>query len=118
MAAKRLEFSKPVKARRFAHCKGRCEQCGDKLIAGHEYDHDIAAGIGGKADFENCRVLCIDCHYVKTYGEGGDNAKMRRADRLSANKDVKRTSKYVMAGSRSSKWKKKLDGTVIRRVDK
>ena len=115
--AKRIEFPKRIKMLAALRCEGRCEQCGDKLMPGRaEYDHITPCGLGGTAELDNCKVLCPDCHYLKTHKrKDGDRAKMRKADRLSAKQDVKPTSKYPMAGSRSSKWKKKLDGTVVKR---
>ena len=61
-------FSKAVKAERFQHCAGRCESCGDKLMPNkYEYDHANPVAFGGDASFENCRVLCRECHDKKTY---------------------------------------------------
>ena len=115
--AKRLEFSKAVKAQRFAHCGGRCEKCGDKLFY-VEYDHDLPAGLNGGATFENCRCLCRECHYLKTHGKEGDRYVMRKADRVRAkHTGTRQKSKAVMAGTRRSRWKKKLNGKTERRDD-
>lgn len=76
----RREFSKGVRAKAAARSNGLCEGCGVKLpVGGYHYDHDIADGLGGEPTLENCRVLCLPCHKVKTLEH--DNPRMQKADR-------------------------------------
>ena len=114
---KRVEFSEAVKAAAMLRCGGKCEQCGDKLYK-PEYDHVTPAGLYGAADLENCMVLCVDCHSKKTHGKEGDRQKIRKADRVRAkHTGTRQKSKAVMAGTRRSRWKKKLNGKTERRDD-
>src|SRR5689334_15917554 len=63
----RREFSAKVKLARWQHCNGMCEGCGRKLFTGDiRYDHHNPDGLTGEPTFENCRVLCRDCHSIKT----------------------------------------------------
>ena len=118
----RKEFSRRVKALAFKRCCDEmgvphCEKCGVVLVAGNvNYDHDIAAGLGGRSDLENCRVLCIKiCHAKKTHTE--DNPIMQKADRVLKKTYSISTSRNPMPGSRASRWKKKMDGSVVKRDD-
>lgn len=109
----RLEFTRKTKALRFQHCKGLCEGCGVRLMPGKfEYDHDKEAADEGDNSFENCRVLCDSCHKPKTKAF---IQRIRKADRQ-RDKNIgafKRVSRFPC--SRNSPWKKKIDGSVVRR---
>ena len=115
--ATRLEFSKKTKALAALRCEGKCEECGDKLVSGQaEYDHIVADGLYGTNELSNCMVLCVPCHKKKTHGKEGDRQKIRKADRVRAKHTGERQkSKAVLAGTRRSKWKRKLNGKVERR---
>jgi len=117
----RKEFSRKVKFAAFKRCcdaKGipHCEKCGIILTAGNTaFDHAIADGLGGEPTVENCQILCIRvCHKKKTHEE--DNPIMQKADRV-----LKRTYGIVtrkgrpMPGSKASGFKRKFDGTVVKR---
>lgn len=108
----RKEFSKATKAAAMLRCLGKCEQCGDKLFK-PEFDHIVAAGLGGTAELSNCMVLCVDCHAKKTHGKDGDRRKIIKSDRVRAKHNGERQkSKAVLPGSKRSKWKRKLNGKV------
>lgn len=63
----RREFSKQVKRDAFMRANGCCEGCGARLtVAKFAYDHRIPDGLGGEPTFENCQVLCLPCHKIKT----------------------------------------------------
>lgn len=63
----RREFSKQVRRDAFFRAGGKCEGCPAKLSVGKfHYDHDIPDGLGGEPTLDNCRVLCVACHGVKT----------------------------------------------------
>ncbi len=76
----RSEFTKRVKAQRFAHCEGKCEGCGATLRPGQfDYDHHPKEAVeGGDNSFENCRVVCKTCHKAKTKKRAPRLAKARR----------------------------------------
>ena len=110
---KREEFSKRTRLEAFTRCGGRCEGCGCILKPnGFDYDHDKTAYFSGRGILENCRVLCTTCHDKKTFTRDVPTiAKSRRIRAKQAG--IKRRSRF--AGSRDSEWKKKIDGTVVRR---
>lgn len=75
----RREFSKTVRLQAANRAKGRCEACNKKLSVGEfHYDHDVPDGLGGEPTLENCRVLCLTCHRIKTHEQ--DNPRMQKAD--------------------------------------
>jgi hypothetical protein len=115
----RTEFPKRVKAAAFARCcdpQGipRCESCGIVLTGGNiVYEHVQPDGLGGEPTLENCKVFCRKiCATRKTVDE--DNPRMAKADRqLKANFGIRKRSTF--ACSRDSAFKKKIDGSVVRR---
>lgn len=109
----RLEFSRKTKAKRFAFCNGRCENCSAYLVPGKfQYDHDKEAADGGDNSFENCRVLCDNCHKPKTKQFV---VRIRKADRQRDKNSgaFRRVSRFPC--SRDSRWKKKINGQVVER---
>lgn len=109
----RQEFSAKVKAAAALRADGHCESCTRKLLAGDfHYDHEIPDGLGGEPTLENCKVLCRSCHSVKTTREDVPRiAKAKRNYRKA--RGIRKPSQF--ACSRGSKWKKKLDGSVVAR---
>jgi len=109
----RREFSKQVKRDAFLRADGQCEGCGAKLTFGkYHYDHIIPDGLGGEPTLENCGVLCTPCHKVKTTTK--DVPAIAKTKRIQdRQKGIKNPSKF--ACSRDSKWKKRIDGTVVLR---
>ena len=110
----RSEFSKKTKLQSFARSGGICDKCGCKLMPGKiEYDHTLPCAFGGTADLSNCMVLCRACHRAKTSNK--DIPAIRKSDRVRA-KHIGATKPHrAMPGSRASGWKRKFDGTVVRR---
>lgn len=112
MKTVRAEFSKKIKLEAWSRAKGHCEVCGVKIITVAEYDHRIPCGLGGSNDIGNCVCTCSKCHSAKTYTK--DVPAISKAVRL----NEKRAGARVKRSSLSnSKWKKKLDGTVVKRGD-
>jgi 5-methylcytosine-specific restriction protein A len=109
----RREFSTRTKALAFQRANGRCEKCGIRLQPGRiAYDHDNPDGLTGSNDLCNCAVLCTPCHREKTRVDLGTIAKAKRRHA----RDIgARTSRQPLPGGKRSKWKKKLDGTVVLR---
>lgn len=65
----RREFSAKTKLAAWERCGGKCEgaDCGVKLTPGRfHYDHEIPDAMGGEPTLENCTVLCLPCHALKT----------------------------------------------------
>jgi 5-methylcytosine-specific restriction enzyme A len=110
----RREFPARVKIAAYERCSGACEGCGARLTVGKfHYDHDTPDGLGGEPTLENCRVLCWACHAVKT--RTGDVPAIAKAKRREAKFLGAKTSRTPMPFGRQSKFKRKLNGTIVRR---
>ena len=105
-----------VKARIILAQGGICAcGCGVKLGASGErieFDHTTALILGGENRENNLRALRSRCHTTKTREDVAQKSTeaRKRAKHLGLT-----TPKRIMPGSRASKWKKKLDGTVVLR---
>lgn len=111
----RREFPVKVKMQAAVRANGKCERCGVKIPAGgFHFDHHDPDGLGGEPTLANCRVLCIPCHKDKTRE---DNARMTKADnqRKRVALGIKPTSKTPLPFGRNSAFKRKLDGTIVKR---
>jgi 5-methylcytosine-specific restriction protein A len=113
---KRQEFSRKTKAEAFARAKGKCESCSVKIRpgVGPEYDHIIPDAVDGGNDLSNCKVLCFNCHGIKS-----DTKDKPEIAKTKAIRD-KHTNAFVksgppMQGSKRSGWKKKMNGQVEKR---
>jgi 5-methylcytosine-specific restriction enzyme A len=93
---------------------GICQMCRQPIdVMGFDLDHHVPLAIGGEDDEENMRPLCRTCHALKTRGEA---AAFAREKRLAAKHlGAKAPSRTPLPGGRRSRWKRKLDGTVVRR---
>jgi 5-methylcytosine-specific restriction endonuclease McrA len=98
---------------------GICHICGfliDTVREEWEADHLIAYELTGKSgkDFlEEYKPAHIKCHDVKT----ADDMKIIVKNRNVRHKHlgIKKKSKNPMPGSRNSRWKRRMDGTVEER---
>lgn len=76
-------------------------------------EHLVPLADGGTNNLENRDIAHKKCATVKTQREAVSRGKLRRA----AQKHYgAKTSVNPMPGSRRSKWKRKMDGSVIRRT--
>lgn len=83
-------------------------ECREPIGNGKRYedDHWLARIDGGGEELENRRLICPRCHRVKSAGEHKANSKAKRIK-------FGRTRKGPpMAGSRKSRLKKHMDGSV------
>ena len=112
----RKEFSTRTKAKAFHRAGGNCDGCGGRLYVGKfAYDHDNPDGLTGDPTLENCRVLCTACHSVKTTTQ--DVPRIAKAKRREAKHIGAKAPRNPMPGSKHSRWRKRMDGTVERRDD-
>jgi 5-methylcytosine-specific restriction endonuclease McrA len=108
----RKEFSRKTKLEAWVRAQGRCECCGIKLDGKRvEYDHIIADGLGGEPVVGNCRVLCSPCHLEKTRADAPRIAKTNRIRAREAG--IRKKSRFSC--SRDSRFKKRIDGSVVLR---
>jgi 5-methylcytosine-specific restriction endonuclease McrA len=111
---KRLTITPKRRAEIFRDAGGVCHLCSRKIAPGEswEVEHPKAIGLGGADDASNWRPAHVDCHAGKTRH---DVKIMRKADRQSkAHAGVKKT-RNPMPGSRKSRFKRRMDGTVEQR---
>lgn len=111
----RREFSKQVKRDAFLRANGKCEVpwcCARLTVGKFHYDHVIPDALGGDPTLENCAVICVPCHKGKT-GKMDMRAIAKTKRIQDKHRSIKKPSKF--ACSRNSKWKKRIDGTVVLR---
>lgn len=113
----RSEFSVKTRKAAWARAGGICEcGCGqpfDDHPKNHpHYDHVLPDFLGGVNDLENCAVIRVCCHQVKTYGKDMPMIiKARRADKARTGTQRR---KALIAGSKGSGYRRKMDGSVVR----
>lgn len=116
----RREFTKATKRDAYERSEGCCEgiltsgeRCNANLA--HKpchYDHVIPDAIGGDNSLQNCAVLCLPCHLEKTTKR--DIPIIAKSKRI-ADKHRGIRKRSTFACSRDSKWKKRIDGSVVAR---
>jgi hypothetical protein len=98
---------------------GHCEcGCGRPFDLNHpkgcpRYDHELPDFLGGTNDLENCKVVRLDCHERKTASD--DLPKIKKVRREDKRRMGFEKSKATILGSKRSKFKRRIDGTVVRR---
>lgn len=116
----RHEFSKKTMREAYERSEGLCEgvmPTGERCCANlahklHHFDHIIPDAIGGDNSLQNCQVLCKPCHDDKT--RKIDIPIIAKAKRnYDKHRGIRKSSRFP--GSRDSKWKKKIDGSVVMR---
>lgn len=109
----RREFPKRVMRDAFVRADGQCEACGARLTVGKfAYDHIIPDALGGEPTLENCQCVCLPCHGAKT--QKIDVPMIAKAKRnYDKHRGIKKPSRFP--GSRNSRFKKKIDGSVVLR---
>ncbi len=112
---RRAEFTTTTKHAAWKRDDGRCVRCFKKLGPGDaiEYDHRIRCEIKPDNSLANCDTLCGPCHGIKTHQEDAPAAAKSRSVRAAYAGFKKPT--HAMDGSKASRWKKRLDGTVVER---
>lgn len=116
----RHEFMKAIKRRAYERSEGLCEgllKSGERCCANlvnktKHFDHIIPDAIGGDASLQNCQVLCVPCHDAKT--RKIDIPVIAKAKRnYDKHRGIRKPSQFPC--SRNSRFKKKIDGTVVAR---
>ena len=116
---RRHVFSTSFRLNLFLKRKGTCASCYQKIDAGKAWDidHILPLALGGTNDSENLQVLCRPCHRIKT--SKADIPRIAKTKRLKARHlGARSPSTRPIPGSRRSLWKRKLDGSVVRRTTK
>jgi 5-methylcytosine-specific restriction enzyme A len=94
-----------VRLRVWERAQGFCEKCGRKIRSGMIWhvDHMHALALGGEHRERNMRVICTECHHIKTGGEAAVRAK---SDRI-------RAKNIGIKKPRSIRGWKKFDGSPV-----
>ena len=94
---------------------GICHMCKMKVVSGQEWDisHDIPLEAGGKDDETNWFVAHRKCHREHTAKV--DMPLIAKVKRIHQKHIGAKKSRSPMPMGKNSKWKKKMDGTVVRR---
>lgn len=120
----RLEFTAPTKRDAYARSQGVCEcyrvpwlnrpnGCGVKLGAGNTfYEHIIPDNIRPDNSLDNCACLSKTCWREKT--DTYDLPSIAKSNRIQDRaRGIRSASTFSTA--RTSPWRKKLNGEVVRR---
>jgi hypothetical protein len=110
----RAEFPKAVRRDAFMRANGHCELCGCKIPYGQvEYHHRLEAYLKGDeaATLENCVVVDRFCHALITKSRRPEIDKTRRL----SDRRMGIRKKSTMPGSRSSKYKRLMNGETVLR---
>lgn len=113
MAARKKRTGKQRLAILEAHgC--RCYLTGQIIKPGDrwEIEHVIPLAGGGEDTDENCRPVLAKAHLEKTKK---DVERIAKGKRIRQKHLGAKRSARPMPGSRASKWKRKMDGTVVER---
>jgi 5-methylcytosine-specific restriction enzyme A len=102
-----------VRLRVFERHDGRCACCGRKILAGErwECDHTVALINGGTHSEGNLQPLLTAHHREKTKADVALKSKVSRV--RAKHVGIKRRSSFQT--NKDSTWKKKMDGSVVRR---
>ena len=114
---KRGSMSETRRLRIWEAHRGMCCLCGEKIDGVREkwtIEHLRALGLGGEDVDSNCRPAHEDCRRIK---DKDDVSRISKAKRQKANHiGIKKPKGRPMPGSKASGFKKRLDGTVERRM--
>lgn len=113
---KRKHLSTKTRVSIFERHGGVCHLCSAKIQPGQEWDvsHEIPLELGGADDESNWLPAHRRCH--RDHTALNDIPAIARAKRIYAKHiGAKAPSRNPMPGSRASKWKRKMDGSVVLR---
>jgi 5-methylcytosine-specific restriction endonuclease McrA len=113
---RRQAFSTSLRLSLFLDRKGTCQACNIAIQAGQAWDidHILPIALGGTNEPKNLQILCKTCHRSKT--SHFDIPRIAKTKRLKAKHLGARSPAYrPIPGSKASPWKKKMDGTIIKR---
>jgi 5-methylcytosine-specific restriction protein A len=115
-SVRRPTFSTSFRLNLFLKRKGMCTACRRKIEAGKAWDidHILPLALGGTNEPNNLQILCRPCHRAKTIQS--DVPRIAKTKRLKARHlGARAPSIRPIPGSRRSPWKRKMDGSVVRR---
>lgn len=114
--SRRRSISTRERVRLFTLHKGQCHICKGRIDGTREaweVEHETPLSMGGADDDQNRKLAHTKCHKAKTRKDAGNLAKAKRNE--ARHIGARATPKAILPGSKASKWKKRLDGTVVLR---
>ena len=104
-----------VRLRCFELHGGRCAACGRRLEPGHwDVDHVIPLIKGGRHAETNLQPLCkVPCHQDKTAQDVA--VKSTTYKKHLKQIGIKKATRRPLIGTVASGWKRRMDGTLVRR---
>lgn len=103
-----------VRVRVFVRFDGVCQECGVKIVGRHWIcDHRTAIINGGENRENNLGPIHEACDKTKTAGDVALKSKVYR--KKAKHLGIKLKKSKPMMGSRASGWKRKMDGSLVRR---
>jgi 5-methylcytosine-specific restriction protein A len=111
----RRNMSTSRRARIFNAHGGVCHICGLKINVGERWDadHIIALEISGNDGDDNLAPAHEACHRSKT--STADIPQIAKAKRVAAKHTGAWRPRSIIPGSKASRWRKPINGTVERR---
>lgn len=104
-----------VKLRIWEREGGRCWLTGRKIYPGdaYDFDHKVALCNGGEHRESNLAPALRSAHRAKTADDVRLRAKVDRVRKIHLG--IKTQSRNPLPGSNASGWKRRMDGSVVRR---
>lgn len=111
---KRITITPKRRAEVFRDAGGICHLCSRKIAPGEtwEVEHRKPLALGGTNEPDNLFPAHVDCHAGKSRAE---IKVIRKSDRQAKAHAGVKTSRNPLPGGKRSKWKKRMDGTVVER---
>ena len=111
---KRRNWSKAQRARLYEAHAGVCHICGEPIDLDTdrmEVEHVVPLALGGADEWSNVRPAHASCHAAKTRADVTHIAKAKRV--CLKHTGQFRPPRHIVPGSRTSRFKKCLNGTVL-----